>query len=63
MQTFKHYVKLLLPEITFTAGIILALVAMASMMGWQYALFFGGAVLLIVSLYLHNVMNTVIDDE
>jgi len=58
-----HYIKLLLPEIAFAVGIISVLIAMASMMGWQYALLFGGAALLVVSLYLHNVMNTVIDDE
>lgn len=52
-----------LPEIVFTAGTATALLGMWYMMGWEYVAFFGGAILILISAYLHNVMHVEVADE
>lgn len=47
----------LLPEITFTTGVLIAVIAMWSLMGWQYGLFVLGAALIIASIYVNEIMN------
>lgn len=59
MKTFLS----IIPEIVFVVGTTAALAAMWSMMGWEYAAFFGGAILILVSAYLHNVMNVQIEED
>lgn len=47
----------LLPEITFITGVIIAVIAMWSLMGWQYGFIVLGVVLIIASLYVNEIMN------
>lgn len=56
-------IKRLLPEIVFVIGAASALIAMWDMMGSTYAVFFGGAILILVSAYLHTVMSVEIKEE
>lgn len=57
MKTFKS----ILPEITFITGVTIALIGMWSFMGWQIALIFGGAVLILVSNYLIEVISVEVE--
>lgn len=59
MNAFKS----VLPEITFVTGCISVIIGMILFMNWQVALIFGGAVLILVSNYLHEVMSVVVADE
>lgn len=56
-------IKSVLPEITFLTGVACAIIGMILFMNWQVALIFGGAVLILVSNYLYEVMSVEVADE
>lgn len=58
-----HTLKSILPEITFVTGSLMVIIAMFLLMGWQYALFFGGGVLILVSSYVNEIMQVEVTDE
>lgn len=59
MKTLKS----IIPELMYLTGVTIAFIAMWSLMGWEYAAFFGGAVLILSSNYLYEVMKVVPADE
>lgn len=54
--------KSLLPEITFLTGVTCVIVGMLVFMGWQVALLFTGAVLIIISNYLFDVCSVEVSE-
>lgn len=59
METLKS----IIPEIIFVTGVAMVVIVMWSLMGWQYALFFTGAVLILVSAYVNELMSVSLDEE
>lgn len=52
-----------LPEILFGIGAAVVVTGMWSLMGFMYALIFTGAVLILASNYLHEIMHVEVADE